>query len=167
MNDCQVRVGQNVPVSEIAFDAERRRLTVGTWSARATWVRSPLCPGADGDWSALLGLRRGVNLLVNADQDAQAVWVELWAGEPDESDGLAVTTDGDTLIGVAHIPLCGCGDRGCGNVGIQVATTIVADDLPVLVETLRATPDVSAIRRIPGRYARWRGEFAGGYPVVP
>ena len=109
----------------------------------------------------------GASLLVNADQDAQAVWVELWAGEPDESDGLAVTTDGDTLTGVAHIPLCGCGDRGCGNVGIQLATTIVADDLPLLVETLRATPDVSAVRRIPRKVHTWRGELAGGYPVVP
>ena len=51
--------------------------------------------------------------------------------------------------------------------GIQVATTIVADDLPVLVETLRATPDVSAIRRIPRKVRTWRGELAGGYPVVP
>jgi hypothetical protein len=83
-----------------------------------------------------------------------------------ESDGLAVTTEGDTLIGVARIPLCGCGDRGCGNVGIQLATTLVADDLPVLVETLRATPDVPAIPRSPRKVHTWRGEFAGGYPVV-
>jgi hypothetical protein len=164
MKDCQGRVRQNVPVSEIAFDAERRRLTVGAWSARATWVRSSLCPGADGDWSAFLGLRRGVNLLVNADQDAQAVWVELWAGEPEESDGLAVTTDGDTLVGVARIPLCGCGERSCGNTGLQLATTLAADDLPALVETLRATPDMSAN---PRRGETWWGEFAGGYPVVP
>jgi hypothetical protein len=166
MNNCQVRVRQTVPMSEIAFDAERRRLTVGAWSARATWVRSSPRTGADGEWSAVLGVRSGVNVLVNADQAAQAVWVELWAGEPEESDGLAVTTDGDTLIGVARIPLCGCGDRGCGNVGIQLATTLAADDLPALVETLRATPDVSAIPRIPRKVHTWRGEFAGGYPVV-
>jgi hypothetical protein len=44
-----------------------------------------------------------------------------------------------------------------------LATTLAADDLPALVETLRATPDVSAI---PRKGETWRGEFAGGYPVV-
>jgi hypothetical protein len=85
MNNCQVRVRQTVPMSEIAFDAERRRLTVGAWSARATWVRSSLCPRADGAWSALLGLRRGVNLLVNADQDNLPALVETLRATPDVS----------------------------------------------------------------------------------
>ena len=56
------------------------------------------------------------------------MWVELWAGEPDESDGLAVTTDGDTLI--------------------QLATSIVADDLPLLVETRTACLRPPAPRKV-------------------
>jgi hypothetical protein len=108
-------------------------------------------------------LRRGVNLLVNADQYAESVWVELWAGEPEQSDGLAVTTEDDSLGGVVRIPLCGCGDRGCGNAGVQLATTLAADDVPVLVETLRATPNVAGR---PERGKTWRGEFEGESPVV-
>ena len=149
-------------MAEIEFDAERRRVTIGRWTARVTWLRPSTAVGT-GEWSALLGLRRGVNVLITGDQHASAVWVELWAGEPEESDGLAVTTADDALQGVATIPLCACGDRGCGNVGLQLDTSVDALDLPVVVEILQATPDVPGP---PCRGEVWHGEIEHGFPVV-
>jgi hypothetical protein len=151
-------------VNEAAFDEPRRRLTVGRWSARACSLHAPHHDDcSDGDWSAILEIRRGVNLLVRGQQRAPTVWVELWSGEPDMSDGLAVVVDDEELAGVARIPLCACGERRCGNAGVQLAASIAATDLPALVDTLRAIPDRSDQ---PQSSHVWRGEFTDSRPVV-
>lgn len=64
----------------------------------------------------------------------------LWAGEPDASAGLAVVRRGEDLVGIASIPLCACGELGCGNAGLQLATSVSAADLPRLVELLASLP---------------------------
>ena len=101
--------------------------------------------------------------MISGDQHAGTVLVELWAGEPEVSDGLAVTTTDGALQGVAPIPWCGCGERGCGNVGLQLDTSVDTADLPVVVEILRATPDAPGP---PRRGMVWRGEIENGCPVV-
>jgi hypothetical protein len=156
-------------VSEVVFDTARRRVTVGRWSVRPVWIRTDQkrtgAPGATS--SALVTVRRGVRLLVSAEPGrAGKPSVELWAGEPETSDGLAVVQKGDELAGVARIPLCGCGERGCGNAGVQLATELHANDLPTLVDLLAALPD------LPGpppraTSATWDGAFADdGHPAL-
>src|SRR5580692_9202748 len=84
------------------------------WELRAEWVT-----GAGQQWRALLGIRRGLKLLVTVDS-ADGLLVEAWAGEPEESDGVAVIEARDDTLRLASVPLCGCGVRGCGNTGIQL-----------------------------------------------
>ena len=130
-------------MAEVVFDYERKRITLDQWSARTTWLRSS--SRGEGMPSALLGVRRNVHLLVQAEDDPDSVWVELWAGEPEESDGLAVVVDSEGLQGLARIALCGCGNRGCGNVGLQLAAMVPSPHLPALVDSLRELPDLAGL----------------------
>ena len=114
--------------------------------------------------SASIRVRRHVHLVLTVNEHcAESVWVALWSGEPESSDGLAVVQRGDDLVGVAHIPLCTCGDRNCGHAELQLATELAADDLPALVDLLQALPDIS---EPPTRGATWHGEFQDGEPVT-
>jgi hypothetical protein len=149
-------------VTFLAFDERRGRVTVDSWSSRAAWIRRhDSQPGTP--WSALVEVRRGVAIMVIGDNPTLRPWVELWSGDPGDADGLAVIFDEGALEGVARIPLCGCGDRGCGNVGIQLAADIAAEDFPRLVDLLRALPDVP---HDPTGANLWRGEFHAGEPVT-
>ncbi len=137
---------QNVPMSTVSFDEVGRKVRVGEWSLHSTWIHRSF----DDDnpvITALLGVRRGVNLLVKGRQGDANIDVEAWVGEPGDSDGLAVVTDEDgTLLGTAAIPLhSGCGDRGCSNNGVQLCATVPAGELPSLVEKLRQLPDAGEL----------------------
>jgi hypothetical protein len=91
-------------------------------------------------WRALVGVRRALKLLVTwSDQDKE-LEVEAWAGEPEETDGVAVIDMGDGDVRLARVPLCSCGDRGCGNVGIQLFKWLAGNELPALVDLLRDLP---------------------------
>src|ERR1017187_7012747 len=115
-----------------AFPDERRIAGAG-WSLRAERVE---VPGARA-WRALIGVRRGLKLLVSGTDPGHEVEVEAWAGEPEESDGVAVIDAGD---GVARVPLCGCGDGGCGNAGVQFGKWLAGGELSALVGLLREFP---------------------------
>ena len=92
----------------------------------------------DGDdWRALVGVRPGLKLLVSRGDQSGELDVEAWVGEPEETDGVAVIDTGGGDIRLARIPLCSCGVRGCGNVGVQLAKWLPGDELPALVELLR------------------------------
>jgi hypothetical protein len=102
--------------------------------------------GAADCWVAVLGIRRGLKLRVAGDSRLLDLLIEAWAGEPESStDGVAVMELADGGIGLARVPLCGCGDRGCGNAGIQLRKQIPADDLPALVALLRDLPWTGAV----------------------
>jgi hypothetical protein len=126
---------------------DKRRIAGDGWSLRADWVG--LLPG-DG-WCALIGVRPGLTLLVTGADQAQDLDVAAWAGEPEETDGVAVIDAGGGDIRLARVPLCSCGDRGCGNAGVQLDRWLPGDKLPALVELLRqlpwtdAVPDVSNV----------------------
>jgi len=94
----------------------------------------------DGGWSALVGVRRDLKLLLTRNASAGELDVAAWAGEPGESDGVAVIDAGDGDLRLARVPLCGCGDRGCGNVGIQFSKPVASGDLPDLIRLLRELP---------------------------
>ncbi len=67
----------------------------------------------DGDyWRALVGVRRGLKLLVSQSDQAGELDVEAWVAEPEETDGVAVIDTADGGIWLARIPLCSCGERG-------------------------------------------------------
>jgi hypothetical protein len=114
------------------FPGERRIAGEG-WSLRAERVEVL----GDGAWRALIGVRRGLNLLVSGTDLGGEVEVEAWAGEPEESDGVAVIDAGDGVCWVARVPLCGCGDRGCGNAGVQFGKSLAGGELPALAGLLR------------------------------
>jgi len=118
-----------------AFPDESRIAGEG-WSLRAERVEVL----GDGEWRALIGVRRDLKLLVSGTNLGREVEVQAWAGEPEESDGVAVIDAGDGGPGVARVPLCGCGDRGCGNCGVQFDRWLAADELPALVRLLREYP---------------------------
>jgi len=120
----------------------KRRLAGEGWSLRAE--RLEMLNGHD--WRALVGVRRGLKLLVTCSEQEQELEVEAWAGEPGKTDGVAVIDVGDGEIRLARVPLCSCGDRGCGNAGIQLAKWLPGSELPALVELLRA---LSWTERIP------------------
>jgi hypothetical protein len=63
---------------------------------------------------------------------------------------------------IARIPLCSCGDRGCGNAGIQLRKQVAAGDLPALVAVLRALPWTSVA---PSRSNVLRGDGLAALPV--
>jgi hypothetical protein len=52
-------------VESVVFDVQRRRVTVGSWSERATAITPPRDVGAP--WTVVLELRRHVNLRLEAD----------------------------------------------------------------------------------------------------
>lgn len=114
----------------------KRQLVGEGWRLRAERVE--LLNGHD--WRALVGVRRGLKLLVTWNEQGQELGVEAWAGEPGETDGVAVIDIGGGDIRLARVPLCACGDRGCGNAGIQFAKWLPGNELPALVELLRALP---------------------------
>lgn len=106
------------------------------WSLRAERVDDL----GGGAWSAVIGVRRGLNLLVTGTGSDQELEVEAWAGEPGESDGVAVIGAADGSARVARVPLCGCGERGCGNAGVQFGRLVAGSGLPALVGLLREFP---------------------------
>ncbi len=99
----------------------------------------------DGDeWSAVLEVRRGLKLLVSGDSELPDPLIEAWAGEPGySSDGVAVVDLAGAGLAVTRVPLCGCGDRGCGNSGIQLCKQVAAGDL---LAVLRALPWTSVVQ---------------------
>jgi len=92
------------------------------------------------DWRALVGVRRGLKLLVTWSEQDKELEVEAWAGEPEETDGVAVIDTGHGDVRLARVPLCSCGDRGCGNAGIQLSKWLAGHELPALVNVLRELP---------------------------
>lgn len=84
-----------------------------------------------------LPVRPGLVAQITLHRDGTA-GIELWAGQPEETDGIAVLSDSGFPYAMAGIPLCGCGDRGCGNSPLQLN----AD--PVSAETLLGTLELVA-----------------------
>jgi len=143
-------------------DISTQRLTVGPWSTRVASLRSL----ATGEFSALIVVRKGVNLFLRGFDHGASVEVELWSGEPDVSDGLGVVIENYDLAGVARIPVCTCGERGCGNSGVQLAAQMPAGDVPRLVGVLRQLPDLEPLkqRQVEPRPDTWDGTFADSEP---
>jgi hypothetical protein len=122
---------------------------------------SPFDP--DDEWSAVLGIRRDLKLLVSGFGEEPWLLVAAWAGEPgDASDGVAVVELADGELALARIPRCGCGDRGCGNAGIQLRKSLAASDLPALVALLRMLPWSDTV---PAQLNILRGDGLAALPV--
>jgi hypothetical protein len=120
----------------VTASPDEQRIAGEGWSLRAEHVEV----ADSGAWRALIGVRRGLNLLVSGTDRDHEVEVEAWAGQSEESDGVAVIDAGDGNPRVARVPLCGCGDRGCGNTGVQFGKWLASGELPALVALLRELP---------------------------
>jgi len=124
---------------------------------------------AGNRWHALIGIRRGLKLLVAKTDEPALLRVEAWTAEPGQSDGVAVVEAGPGRWHVARVPLCGCGDRGCGNVGVQLSKYLPGGELPALVDLLR---ELSWTGVVPTRSTVLRGNDlaaidAPGTPPCP
>ena len=155
-------VRDHLGIASITFDEGRRRVTVEPWSARAEWIRLPARNDLTGRES-LIRIRPKVNLLVCADDGATSARVELWSGEPGDSDGLAVAIDRDGPSALYRIPLCGCGERDCGHAGILLSNDIAVETLPALIDLLAGLPETMD-RPTPS--AAWDGEIGPSGPIV-
>jgi hypothetical protein len=129
-----------------------RQLVGEGWSLRAE--RIEMLQG--NDFRAVIGVRRGLKLLVTWSDHGQELGVEAWAGEPGETEGVAVVDMGDGDIRLATVPLCSCGERGCGNAGIQLSKWLPGEELPALIELLRELPWTETIP-IPSNVLRGNG----------
>ena len=139
-------------MADVITAAPGTRMLIGPdWEVRADRVDDL----GDGGWCALVGIRHGLKLLVTRNALAAEIDVEAWAGEPDESDGVAVIDAGDGDLRLARVPLCGCGDRGCGNAGVQFGKPLAPGDLPALVGLLRELPWATVV---PTRFNVLRGD---------
>jgi hypothetical protein len=125
---------------------------------------SPVGPWDRGDgWLAVLGIRRGLKLQVCGYDGQPVVLVEAWAGEPgDATDGVAVVRLAGSGLALARVPLCGCGERGCGNAGVQLCKALPGQDLPELAGLLRALPWTPAV---PAHEDVLRGDSLAALPV--
>jgi hypothetical protein len=104
-----------------------------------------------------------LHLQVTGESTAPDLMIEAWSGEPgDDSDGIAVLELPGGLA-VAQIPLCSCGDRGCGNAGIQLNKELSASELPALVELLRTLPWTDVV---PDHANVARGNDLAALPVI-
>jgi hypothetical protein len=139
-------------MAELITAVPGTRILIGPdWELRADRVDDL----GDGGWSAVVGIRRGLKLLLTRNASAVEVDVEAWAGEPGDSDGVAVIDAGDGDLRLARVPLCACGDRGCGNAGVQFGKPLAPGDLPALVGLLRELPWASVV---PARSSVLRGD---------
>jgi len=103
--------------------------------------RPAVASDRDDGWLAVLGIRRELKLRVSGRDGQPDVLVEAWAGEPgDDTDGVAVVGSARGGLALARVPLCECGDRGCGNTGVQLRKVLPGRDLPGLAGLLRALP---------------------------
>ncbi|HUY45768.1 MAG TPA: hypothetical protein VMV92_08590 [Streptosporangiaceae bacterium] len=124
-------------MAQLTVDPQGKRLRAPGWELRARWVHLDQA----GWWRALVTVKRDLNLLVSSEGAAPGtLWIETWQDEPEDSDGVAVIEADDEPSALSRVPLCGCGVRGCGNVGLQLAREISAGDLPALVTLLRQLP---------------------------
>ena len=133
----------------------QRRIVGPGWSLRAERVE--LLDGKG--WRALVGIRRGLKLLVARTDEPELLQVEAWTAEPGQSDGVAVVEARDGRLQVARVPLCGCGVRGCGNVGVQLFKYLPGGELPALVDLLR---ELSWTGVVPARSNVLRGSDLAG-----
>jgi hypothetical protein len=129
-----------------------RQLVGEGWSLRAE--RIEMLQG--NDWRAVIGVRRGLKLLVTWSDHGQELDVEAWTGEPEQTDGVAVVGMEDGDIRLTKVPLCSCGERGCGNAGIQLSKWLPGEELPALIELLRELPWTKTIP-IPSNVLRGSG----------
>jgi hypothetical protein len=155
-------VRDHLAIAIITFDKRRHRVTVEPWSVRAVWIRPPSREREPGRES-LIRIRPRVNLLVRADEGAVSALVELWSGQPGDSDGLAVAIDRDGPSAIYRIPLCACGDRGCGHAGLQLSNEIAVETLPALVDVLAGLPETSDR---PTPTSAWDGVIGPSGPIV-
>ena len=129
-----------------------RQLVGEGWSLSAE--RIEMLPG--NDWRAVVGVRRDLKLLVTWRHQSQVLDLEAWTGEPEETEGVAVIDMGDGDIRLARVPLCSCGDYGCGNAGIQLTKWLPGGELPALTELLRELPWTKTIP-VPSNVLRGNG----------
>lgn len=130
--------------------------------ARIERSRPAGSPVRDDGWRAVLGIRRQLKLRVSGHDGQPDVLVEAWAGEPgDDTDGVAVVGSAGGGLALARVPLCECGDRGCGNAGVQLCKWLPGRDLPRLTELLRGLPWTPAV---PARADVLRGNGLAALP---
>ena len=104
-------------------------------------------------FEATVQIRHKVFLSLQWDDPHSSIYVELFDGDADEPLSDMIPPDKHALAvlpdrrgaprGIARVPLCSCGDRGCGNAGTQFAHAIPAESLPDVLAFVRELPDLA------------------------
>lgn len=128
----------------IHFDVENQCVKIGSLSRRPIWVRPWEWNVTPDGYTALFLVRREVYLYLEAQEGDDSVWVGLRAGESaEDSDGLAVALDENGRVrGLARVPLCSCGDRECGDAGVQFGGEIPVQEIEDVFELVDELRDV-------------------------
>ncbi len=125
-------------------DSIKRTISGDSWRIRVEWLYA-----REGYWVALAGVRAGLSLLLEGYYDGSEIdspfhgrgqiYLEAWEGHPEETNGVAVWGP-DEPIAIVEIPLCGCGDRGCGNAGRQFTGDVRPNRIFEVFDLLRRLP---------------------------
>ncbi len=117
----------------ITWEGKGRTIDVG---GRALVARS-VTPTGDG-WVATVRLRSQADLtLTSREPSTVMAQVKLWTRPADKGVGMAVVIDREGRpASLASIPMCGCGERGCGHSGRQLDVGLTADELLGVISLL-------------------------------
>ena len=134
-------------VTEFWIDRENQRVGGTNWSMKTLDLPkgSPI--------TAIVQIREGVLLQLD-DEGNDSVWLSLFRRNSDQltssthsldEEGLAITVDRlRQPQGIAVVPLCSCGDRGCGNMGVQFSYSFSSSCVGRVIEYLKNLPDLDA-----------------------
>ena len=110
-------------------------------------------------WIVTIAAARGVDLTLTANQPAdEGVVVDLWRRPAEEEVGVAVVADSGMPAGLAVIPVCECGERGCANAGRQINDFVDAQGALELIDLVGRLP---LLGQLQPNQAVWR-PCAGG-----
>jgi hypothetical protein len=142
-------------MASVIADTGRSRIAVGDWSRRVEGLEV-----RDDQAEARLGLPKGFVLHLEWRPGGDQLSVSLWA--PDRERAAAVVVDEDGPAWLTAVPVCGCGELGCSNVSFGFCTTIVAEELPPLVDMLQGLPIRDATLAVLEGLPLWDGALAPG-----
>jgi hypothetical protein len=141
-------------MGKIHFDTDSQVIRIDDWSVPAFHFREEDIYGLVFH-QALVQMQHPILLLVEAPQGDPTIRIELFSDElgiPDRSldqiddIGLAmVINDDGKPIGIASVPMCECGVRGCGNISSQFAHNFPDDALPQVIDLVASLPTIDAI----------------------
>jgi len=97
-------------------------------------------------WIATMEIPCGVDLtLTSALPTDERVFLDLWKRPSGGEVGVAIVAEGGEPVGLAVIPVCGCGEQGCANAGPQLSESVDASGARDLIDLVSRLPLVGLL----------------------